>query len=652
MDSGRFGVLAKCLAAIIAVLMAAPVAAIVGGVGSADAADDIKSLKIGFMQKIDSLSPYLGLTDAAYVFYGLVYDSLHSVDNNLSTEGNLAVNWEVDESVEPYGSAWLFDITPNAKWHDGEDFTVDDVVYNIKLNGQNYIQMWAYQPYAYYMQDAEVVDDDTVRIYFWDRVSGEPKAAAYADLICIPMLPKHLLDEMDPADIGFTWEGYFEDEELPIVGTGPFMATETIYDDWVGGDEIILVRNPDYHWGVDKDKYVGFDQIELHFYDDATGMQLDLERGLLDVAQFPPDNYNAIKNDIDSGEITNMTAYDGLKCTQYWTEIGINMGTGGPNPSRLDPNIRHAMAMATDKTYIVQNQYKGYAEEGTTLISPVNEKWHYEPTEDELFAFDLDAAAELLENAGYRYTEDSPTVRVCTEDSWAVQEELVLPDTKLQYDMLIRSEFPEEKEIAKFLQAQWAEIGISINYRVVSEVTLSTIVYTYTYDTMIWYWSADPDPNFMLFCQSENSWNGWSDNRYSNESYEENYSKSVSEFDYETRKEYCDNVQRISYEDAAYILLAYPYQTYIWRTDTFEGWGDWEANPGRSIDAFWTGNPLWFDLEPIGEDDQEIDILMIVLGAGVAIAVVVGVVFALKFMKKRGGKKEDERESGGSPLGD
>jgi len=165
LDSGRFGVLAKCLAAIIAVLMAAPVAAIVGGVGSADAADDIKSLKIGFMQKIDSLSPYLGLTDAAYVFYGLVYDSLHSVDNNLSTEGNLAVNWEVDESVEPYGSAWLFDITPNAKWHDGEDFTVDDVIYNIKLNGQNYIQMWAYQPYAYYMQDAEAVDGDTVRIY-------------------------------------------------------------------------------------------------------------------------------------------------------------------------------------------------------------------------------------------------------------------------------------------------------------------------------------------------------------------------------------------------------------------------------------------------------------------------------------------------------
>ncbi|MCU0860286.1 MAG: ABC transporter substrate-binding protein, partial [Thermoplasmata archaeon] len=385
---------------------------------------------------------------------------------------------------------------------------------------------------------------------------------------------------------------------------------------------------------------------------DANGMQYDLERGILDVAQFPPDNYKAIKDQIEDGNINNMTAYDGLKCTQYWTEIGINMNPGGPNPSRLDPYIRWAMAMSTNKTYIVQNFYKGFADEGTTLISPVNEKWHYEPTEDELFPFDLDAASQMLEDAGYVYTDDSPTVRVCSADSWAVQEGLVPVETPLQYDMLIRQEFPEEKEIAKFLAAQWANIGIDIEISVVTEVTLSTIVYTYTYDTMIWYWSADPDPNFMLFCQSKNSWNGWSDNQYSNESYEENYSRSVSEFDYDLRKEYCDNVQRISYQDAAYILLAYPYQTYIWRTDTFEGWGDWEANPGRSIDAFWTGNPLWFDLKPIGDGGGDVDIMMIAIGGGVAVAAVVAVVLGLKFLKKKGGKKEDSEESGGSPLGD
>jgi len=183
---------------------------------------------------------------------------------------------------------------------------------------------------------------------------------------------------------------------------------------------------------------------------------------------------------------------------------------------------------------------------------------------------------------------------------------------------------------------------------------LGTKAYSYAYDTMIWYWSADPDPNYMLFCQSYRSWLGWNDNWYSNPAYEENYSRSVSEFDYETRKEYTDNCQRINYEDAAYIILAYPYQTYAWRTDTFSGWGDWETDPGRSMDAFWTGNPLLFDLVPLtvtdGDDEPSIDI-MVIAGVVAAIAAVVAVAAFLLMKGKKGGKKKEE-ESGSSPLGD
>jgi PKD repeat protein len=49
--------------------------------------------------------------------------------------------------------------------------------------------------------------------------------------------------------------------------------------------------------------------------------------------------------------------------------------------------------------------------------------------------------------------------------------------------------------------------------------------------------------------------------------------------------------------DSPYIILAYPYQTYAWRNDTFSGWGDWAADPGRSLDNYWTGNQLFFDLQ-------------------------------------------------------
>jgi PKD repeat protein len=211
-------------------------------------------------------------------------------------------------------------------------------------------------------------------------------------------------------------------------------------------------------------------------------------------------------------------------------------------------------------------------------------------------AYNLTAAAQLLEENGYRYANPGDTVRVATADSYAVKSGLVANGTPLTFEMIVRREYPEEKNIAAFLKDQWAQIGVTLNYMIVDEAELSARVYLYSYDTAIWYWSSDVDPNYMLFCKAKESWSGWNDNMWNNASYEQNYTNSVRAMDPYERQVYVDNCQRIEFLDADYILLAYPNQTYAWRDDTFSGWGDWAPNPGRSIDNYYTANPLWFDL--------------------------------------------------------
>jgi peptide/nickel transport system substrate-binding protein len=586
-------------------------------------------LRMGFLTPIDSLNPYVGMNDVSYVFYGLVYDALTCIGNDLETVPNLAKEWwtvpttdpEMQITGAPYGSVWQYNLTTNALWTDGEPFTADDVVWNIQLNAKNYEVMWAYQPYSYFMKDAVKVDESTVRVYFYERLNGTLMPASYAYLMSIPMLPRHMLQSMNAFDIGFNWTGVFEGTDMPIVSTGPFMASPDIRDEWLASDHVTLLKNPNCHWGPDYAKYVQFDEIVMYFYDDSTAMSYALQNNQIDVVSFPPQTYRAIENGIQSGSITNVTTFGGPKITQYWTEIGVNMNNAGPNPSRLDRTIREAMAMATNKSYIVQNYYLGMAGEGSTLIPPINQFWHYEPNATEEFQFNIAAASALLENAGYRDV-NGDGIRECTADSYAVRENLVIENTPLQYQMLLRREYPEERDIAIYLESQWHQIGIDINYLVVDESTLSTMVYGYGYDTMIWYWSADIDPNYQLFVQSKAAWNAWSDNKYGNDSYEENYTKSVNTLDRDLRKLYVDNCQRIHYLDAAYIILAYPNQTYAWRTDTFAGWGDWAANPGRSIDAYWTGNPLYFDLVPIVEPIPEMPgLLLPVLAVGLIVVV-------------------------------
>ncbi len=422
------------------------------------------------------------------------------------------------------------------------------------------------------------------------------------------------------------------------------MSTDRIFEEWTAGSQQTLVKNPNYHWGPDKNMFVQFDRIQMLFYDDATSMRLALISNDLDIAQFPPETYKALKEEVESGKYKDVTVFDAPRCTGYWTEIEVCMNQGGPNPSRLDPVIRQAMATATNKSYIIQNYYRGLADEGTTLIPPVYEKWHYEPTEAEKFKFDLDAAAELLESSGYRYPVVGAEFRVATSDSYAVKNDLVPLNTVLKYEMLVRQEYPEEQTIARYLQDQWKEIGIGLDIKVLYESAMSTLVYSYEYDTCIWYWSMDVDPNYMLYCQTKLSWSGWSDNKYSNPAYEENYSNSVSAMDDAERQVFVDNCQRTHYRDCAFIIMAVPYQTYAWRTDTFEGWGDLAADPGRSMDAFWGGNPLFFDLKYVGGGGGGFDILAASIAAGV-VAVIVAVVAILHLNGKKKRKK-------GSPLGE
>jgi len=647
-------ILSLCAVVVSVTVLSIPIAGFMGIVGNVEARETV--LRVGFLQKVDSLNPYIGLNDASYIFYGLVFDGMSVIDNQMQPTPDLALGvWAVPtsdpamiQSGEPYGSVWQYNLTDKALWHDGEPFTADDVVFNFNLNAHHFASMWAYQPYSYYMKDAVKIDEQTVRVHFYDRATGNSMPASYAYLMSIPMLPKHKLENMDPFSIGFNWTGAFTGEEFPIVGTGPFTGTKDIRKEWIAGDQLTLVKNKDYHWKYTKAgaPEIKFDKLVMYFYDETTAMTYALENKQLDIAAFPPQAYNNIKSDVASGASKNITTYDGPKITQYWTEIGINMKLAGPNPSRLDKNIRWAMAMATNKSYIVSQYYLGLADVGTTLIPPVNSYWHYEPNATETFPFDIEAAKKLLNDSYYRDT-NGDGYRECMAQSYAVSENLVPEGKALVYDMIVRREYPEEKDIAMYLQDTWKQIGIKLDYRTVDEAQLSTEAYGYAYDTFIWYWSADIDPNYQLYVQTRAAWGGWSDNKWTNATYEQNYLNSVTELNKTARKNYTDNCQRANYLDAHYIILAYPYQTYAWRNDTFSGWGDWAADPGRSMDNFWMGNPLFFDLIPIGDDVQPpINWMLVAAGAGVAAAVVV----VLVLLKMRGKKKESL--VGDSPLGD
>jgi len=583
----------------------------------------------GMMEGIDSLNPFIGVNDNAYIFYGLIYDYLIAVDEDMNPSPNLALSWNIVADQLPYASVWQYNITQNALWHDGEPLTAKDVAFTINYQtGVNYTTMWAYQPYTILIDHAVAVDDHTAWIYF-KNTSGGAAPCPFGDKLMMPIVPEHIWGKIKPAEAANKEENTFP------IGTGPFKCTENTGNEFNGRSALVLYKNPDYHAMVDFGKEVQFDRLILKFYLEPAAMLTDMETGAIDLALFNAPNYRSLLDYISANPDAPIGTHAGLTCTSYSIDIEVNMKADASevNPLRLDPAVRKAMAYAVDKEFIRDHIYKGFAEIGATILSPIYGDVYWQPNASGTYEFDLEKANQTLEAAGYTWNGDH-TIRAANASN------PYYPNGELRFTIVIEEGLVEDKDTADLLKYDWSKIGMELESVVYDTGQWNTIIYGYSspYDLTISYWSGDPDPNYLLFIQTTYAYGGWSENAYSNPEYDYNYTMSVETINPPDRKPYMINCQKLMYRDAAFIVTVYPFGCYAWRTDHFDGWGDWEANPGRSLSNYWTANPLYFDLVPTGA--HKADLTVAYIGIGVAVGVVVAVVLFLKF---RPPKEEDVR---------
>lgn len=569
----------------LAVLFACPVQlATDTGAQSEDGA----MLRIGFLQGIDSLNPFMCLNESALVFRSLVYDYLVALDQDLQPKPNLATSWCIVDAYEPYGSVWQYNLTQNAYWHDDEPLDADDVVFTFEYQTDEWwTVLWQHQPYTLLVDHVEKVDSYTVRLFF--AKEGEPIACSYGDSLMIPIIPEHVWSNIHPVEAGFSYENPFP------IGSGPFKCTEWTYDEHTSGEGITLYTNDRYHGGPEYGIEVQFDGLTLKAYPEREDLLGDLQNGSLDIAQLDAIGHSMLEDWLYANPSDEIQANSMPMCTGASAELGICVTEAvGLNNLRRDFEVRKAMAHATNRSSIVDHIYRGLGEIGSTTLSPVYSNWYWEPEGDEVYEYDLALANDILDAAGYLWYGDHSVRYAPPEHPWNDAGE----DLELRFEMIVKEDIVEDRATAQFLVEEWAEIGIRIVPVYVDAALWGTLVYGCHYDTMLTSLSADPDPNRLLWMQSTEALGGWSQNWYSNPEYDENYTASVLETDPEERRVYVENCQRHVYRDNAFIVYAYPHDCYGLRTDRFSGWGDWSAHPGRAFSNRWTANDLYFALAP------------------------------------------------------
>jgi peptide/nickel transport system substrate-binding protein len=591
--------------AAVAVLMVVILA--LGGASGAGAQEERGSsgkgekqvLRIGSTNDIDGFNPFKIVEIPSFEVMDLTYDLLVDFSSKDSSPvPGLADSWETSDD----GLTWTFHLNEDAQWHDGEPVTSEDVAYTFRRILKE--EQGLFIDYVRHIETIKTPDEHTV--VFKTKDPSVQMLSMY-----VYILPKHIWEDVPAGETKS-----FENE--PAIGTGPFQAVE-----WREGQFARLKANPDYFRGAPH-----IDEIIFQFYDNDDTMVQALKNGEVDyIAWFPINLFKSLEN--QEGIETNSSPDPGF------TELGFNLYEPSPevieefdapktttgHPALLDPLVREAINWAIDEEELTEKILQGEGIPGSTLVPPALAKYHLKLDGPEIQGFDTERSRELLEQAGWRDTNNNGTVDKSGEE--------------LELRLFVRSEDKDSVTAGQFIEDWFGEAGIGLETRAISDTALTDAIYAADYDMFIWGWGSDPDPDFILSVLTCDQIMGWSDTFWCNEEYSQMYEEQKTQLDLDERAATIKEMQRIAYEQNPYVIFYYDNQTEAWRTDKFEGWTKTPTNVDPGQVAFTVSNATYMNLRPLsaggegGAGGGTSPLLFVGLGV-VGIAVVAGGVAFLR----------------------
>ncbi len=510
--------LMKPLALLMAVVMVT-----LTGCGGSGSDESGSSIIIGQSSEVANLNPMIQPRTPDSNVQCLIFDYLVIPDENLNYVGDLAESWDISDD----GTVYTFHLQEGVKWHDGEDFNADDVVFTLtalaspEYTGGNEGRVMSIVGASEYqagtadsVEGIKKIDDYTVEITL-----ASPNAAFLSNMY-VAMLPEHILGEESPADWGN------DDFNRAPIGTGKYKFVE-----WEAGQYISLERNDEYFGTMPS-----IENVVVQFGADTT-LVAALLNGEIDVL------YN-----LPATEIENVEAVDGVGVYNYEMMSVYYIGLNQLDPDLSDLRVRQALAYALDKQTIVDTVY-GETATVANDIFPDNH-WSHNP-DVTVYEYNPEKAMALLEEAGYTmndstgyYEKDGETLH-------------------LTYDM---STSTDGRQVAALIQQYWKAIGVEME---VIEQDFATLAYSkllpnnateettaesFQCYTLGFGVEADPE-EYNAYLSTSTGAGSWNFIHYSNPQVDELFQQQLLETDPDARADCFHQIAQIISDDVPWIPL-------------------------------------------------------------------------------------------------
>ena len=333
-----------------------------------------QTLSIGIQNEPNTLDPQWNLVGNNTQAMRNIYDTLSARDRNLQLVPSLALSWRaVDDTT------WEYKLRPGVKFHDGSDFTAEDVKFTIARVGSIPGNPNSYAVYVGQIREVVVVDPLTVRF-----VTNGPA----------PLLPTNLSNIFILSSRnGPQPNGDFNTGKAAI-GTGPFRVVS-----WQPGSPLVLRRN-DAYWG---DRQPWQDVRFVPISRDSARVAALLAGDIDFINRVPIADLARLRQDPKIRVFAGDSAYVYMLFPDVENDSpqGVRDIAGNPvakNPFK-DARVRRALSLSINRQAIVDRTMEGQASVANQAV-PAGFFGH--STRIAPVAFDAERARALLAEAGYR----------------------------------------------------------------------------------------------------------------------------------------------------------------------------------------------------------------------------------------------------------
>ncbi len=403
---------------------------------------------------IETFNPAAATDELSYqIQRHVLLMTLLSADANLEPVPRLAESWEINGD----STGVVFHLRRDVRWHDGLPTTAHDVAWtftrvrdpDVGFPNAEWFEGW---------DGPEVLDDWTIRF------AVRPRAGLLAGWTRLPILPRHLFTDTDPADLARHAFG-----SRPT-GNGPFRFVEARE-----GDRWVFEANHDFPAELGGRPYA--DRLIYRAIPEPATQLAELRTG----------GVHFVRR-ISPTQLPRASADPEIRVVEYPSRAYGLIAWNGQRPLFRDPAIRRALTMALDRQAIVDAVQNGLGEVANGPLGP----WH--PAYDAgraPIAFAPDSARATLDRAGWRDTDG---------DGIRDRE-----GTPLSFE-LMTSGRDTYRDIAQIVQAQLASIGVRVEIRTVEAPVLFDAIVSpeRRFDAFVLEWEPDleVDDRQLFSCEA------------------------------------------------------------------------------------------------------------------------------------------------------